>query len=74
MGLKTWGVALADAIYVGNDIPDIPCIEAAGLGVAVADAPPQVRAAADLVLTLRGGQGAVREICDLVLKAEGLRI
>lgn len=68
-----WGIALADVIYVGNDLPDITCIEAAGLGVAVADAHPQVRTAADLVLAYKGGRGAVREMCDLVLEVIGLR-
>ncbi len=55
-------------IYVGNDINDLPCFEIAGWAVAVADAYPQVIQAADYVLTKSGGRGAVRELCELVLK------
>ena len=65
-----WHVALDSLVYVGNDLPDLACMGVVGLGVAVADAHPQVRAAADLVLARRGGRGAVRELCDLVLSAE----
>jgi N-acylneuraminate cytidylyltransferase len=59
-----WHIALHEVAFVGNDLPDIACIEAAGLGVAVADAHPAVRMAADLTLRHRGGQGAIRELCD----------
>ena len=45
---------------------------AAGLGIAVADAHPLVLARADLVTRLGGGVGAVREVCDLILQAQGL--
>lgn len=55
-------------IYVGNDINDLPCFEIAGWAVAVADAYPQVIQAADYVLTKPGGRGAVRELCELILK------
>lgn len=55
-------------IYVGNDINDLECMRAAGLGVAVADAIPAILQEADLVLTRRGGHGAVRELLDGVLK------
>lgn len=55
-------------VYVGNDINDLPCFPLVGCAVAVADALPEVRRAADLVLTRNGGFGAVREICDLILK------
>ncbi len=54
---------------VGDDTPDIPMLELAQLAVAVADAHPQVRAAAHHVTQSYGGQGAVREVCDLILKA-----
>lgn len=56
--------------YVGNDINDLECIQLAGLGVAVADSHPTILAAADLVLTHSGGFGAIRELCDLILKAK----
>jgi N-acylneuraminate cytidylyltransferase len=57
-----------NVIYIGNDINDLPCFEAAGWSVAVADAFPEVIRAADYVLTTAGGQGALRELCDLILK------
>ena len=66
---REWQTSPDGIVFVGNDLPDIACMEAAGLGVAVADASPIVRAAADLTLTRNGGQGAVRELCDLVVQA-----
>ena len=56
-------------IFVGNDVNDIGCLRRAGCGVAVADAYEDARSAADLVLERRGGHGAVRELCDLVLSS-----
>jgi len=57
-----------NVVYVGNDLNDLPCFEAAGWAVAVADAYPQVLRAADFVLTKTGGHGAVRELCEIILK------
>lgn len=54
---------------VGDDTPDVPLLKAARLGVAVADAHPAVRECAHHVTRLPGGQGAVREVCDLLLQA-----
>ena len=53
--------------YVGNDVNDLECMRWAGVGVAVADAMPSVIAIADLVTERRGGFGAVRELCDLLI-------
>ncbi|MCK6566656.1 MAG: hypothetical protein DCC59_13480 [Chloroflexi bacterium] len=61
-------VRAEDVIYVGNDLNDLPCFEIAGWSVAVADAYPEVIRAADYVLTRRGGRGAIRELCEMVLK------
>ncbi len=61
------GVDPTNAIYVGNDLNDLPCFEVAGWAVAVADAVPAVRRAADHVLKAAGGHGALREVCDIVL-------
>jgi len=55
-------------VFVGNDLNDRACLDAVGCGVAVADAYPAVRRAADLVLERQGGNGAVRELCDLILE------
>jgi N-acylneuraminate cytidylyltransferase len=62
-------VRVENVVYIGNDHNDLPCFEIVGWSVAVADAFPEVIRAADHVLTRAGGQGAVRELCDLVLKS-----
>lgn len=66
---KAHGTNLDKVAYVGNDVNDIACIEAVGVGVAVADAHPMVIAIADIVTEAAGGGGAVREICDLILES-----
>ena len=58
------------ACYIGDDLPDLPAINAVGLGVAVADASAELRAAANYVTSLRGGEGAVRETIELILKSQ----
>jgi 3-deoxy-D-manno-octulosonate 8-phosphate phosphatase (KDO 8-P phosphatase) len=62
----------ADEIaYIGDDLPDVPVIRYAGLGIAVADAPEEVREASDYVTSVAGGRGAVREVVELLLKNTG---
>lgn len=61
------GLDAADVAFVGNDVNDLPVMTAVGWPIAVADARPEVRRAARLVLANPGGQGAVREVCDLIL-------
>ena len=56
---------------VGDDLVDLPIMARAGLSVAVADAVPEVLAAAHWATTNPGGRGAVRQVCDLLLKAQG---
>lgn len=64
--------APAEAIcYVGDDLPDVPVMRAVGLAVAVADAHPIAKSAADWVLSKPGGCGAVRELAERLLKAQG---
>lgn len=58
-------------IYVGNDVNDLPCFSLVGCAVVVADAHPDVLARADMILTHPGGHGAVRELCDHILKNRG---
>lgn len=69
--IATLGLGLDEVAYVGDDWPDLPAILAAGLGVAVANAHSELRQRADHVTTLAGGRGAVREVCDLLLMAQG---
>jgi len=60
-----------EVAVVGDELVDLPIMARAGLAVAVADAVPEVLAAAHWVTTNPGGRGAVREVCDLLLKAQG---
>ena len=62
----------ADEIaYIGDDIPDLACILHVGLGVAVEDAHPSVLVGANYQTFTRGGFGAVREVCDLIMQCQG---
>ena len=65
------GVAASEVAYVGDDVVDIPLMRRSGLALAVADATPDTRDAAHHVTRLPGGRGAVREVCELILKAQG---
>jgi N-acylneuraminate cytidylyltransferase len=70
--LETHHIDPAGTVYVGNDINDLPCFPLVSFAVAVADSHPEVLAQADLVLTCNGGQGAVRELCELLLRHSGV--
>jgi N-acylneuraminate cytidylyltransferase len=59
-------VAWDRTVFVGNDVNDAACLRAAGCGVVVADAHPDVQSDADIILRSDGGHGAVRELSDLV--------
>lgn len=61
------GIELAQMAHVGDDIPDIDLFDQVGVGFGVADGHPQVRVAADLVSSLPGGKGAVRELAELLM-------
>lgn len=67
--LAARGTAWADVVYVGNDVGDLACMRAVGCAVAPADAYPEVREAAHIVLEHPGGRGALRELSDLILAA-----
>jgi 3-deoxy-D-manno-octulosonate 8-phosphate phosphatase (KDO 8-P phosphatase) len=57
--------------YIGDDIVDIPVFKKVGLSVAVADASEHARKSADYISKSNGGQGAVREICEMILMVQG---
>ncbi|WP_426140182.1 KdsC family phosphatase [Pseudomonas sp. DWP3-1-2] len=57
--------------YLGDDLPDLPVIRRVGLGMAVANAADFVRQHAHGVTRVRGGEGAAREFCELILSAQG---
>jgi 3-deoxy-D-manno-octulosonate 8-phosphate phosphatase (KDO 8-P phosphatase) len=65
------GVEPGACAFVGDDLPDLPAFRVAGLRVAVANAVPEVIARADWVTQNDGGRGAVREVCEAILKARG---
>jgi 3-deoxy-D-manno-octulosonate 8-phosphate phosphatase (KDO 8-P phosphatase) len=65
------GVEAHAVAYIGDDLGDIPVLRRVGVPIAVANALPEVRACAVWVTQRAGGQGAVREVIDLVLRAQG---
>ena len=69
--LTAAGVDAGAVAFVGDDVTDIPLMRRAAFAVAVADAGDETRAAAHYVTRLPGGFGAVREVCELILKAQG---
>jgi 3-deoxy-D-manno-octulosonate 8-phosphate phosphatase (KDO 8-P phosphatase) len=60
-----------EVAVVGDDLPDLPMLARGGLAVCPADAAPEVAAVCDLILGSEGGRGAVRELAQLILKAQG---
>ena len=69
--LAAAGVSEDETAVMGDDVTDIPLMRRAVLAVAVADATEETRAHAHYVTRLPGGFGAVREVCELILKAQG---
>jgi 3-deoxy-D-manno-octulosonate 8-phosphate phosphatase (KDO 8-P phosphatase) len=69
--LKDARVPARSICYVGDDLPDLPVMRRVGLAVAVANARPEVKAAAHVVTEASGGRGAVRELAELILKTQG---
>ena len=65
------GLSADKVAYVGDDLPDLPVIRYVGFGVAVANAVDEVKQYADYVTSRRGGNGAVREVIELILKSTG---
>lgn len=69
--LVTTGFTLDQCAYVGDDILDLPIMLKVGLAIAVQDANFAVKERAHWCTSLPGGQGAVREVCDLIMQAQG---
>ena len=68
--LRQERISAEQICYVGDDLVDLPLFPLVGLAVAVANAVEDVKTRAHYVTRLPGGQGAVREVCDLLLKAQ----
>jgi 3-deoxy-D-manno-octulosonate 8-phosphate phosphatase (KDO 8-P phosphatase) len=60
-------------VYVGDDIPDLPVLKRVGFAIAVANAVDEVKQQSDLTTRAAGGCGAVREVCELLLRARAAR-
>lgn len=69
--LEKAGVTAEQTAFVGDDLPDLPVLRRAGFAVAVANAAEEVRRAADYVTSRRGGEGAVGEVIEKILKSTG---
>jgi 3-deoxy-D-manno-octulosonate 8-phosphate phosphatase (KDO 8-P phosphatase) len=65
------GIAAAQVAYVGDDLTDVVIMNRVGLGIAPSNARPEVKRSARHVTEAAGGQGAVREVCEMLLKAQG---
>lgn len=66
--VRELGLTMEQVCYIGDDLPDLPAMNAVGLSIAVADAAAELRAAAHYTTTLGGGHGAVREAIEMILK------
>ncbi len=66
------GLTLSQVAYIGDDINDLETLKAVGFSATPADGMPQVAAAVDYICQKKGGEGAVREIIEIILDAQGL--
>ena len=65
------GVTTAQCAFVGDDLPDLAVMRVVGVAVAVADAPREILAVAQITTVAKGGHGAVRELIEMILRAQG---
>lgn len=65
------GVSAEEIAAIGDDLPDLPLMKKVGISIAVADAHEIVCKNVDMVTSAKGGTGAVREVCEAILKAQG---
>ena len=69
--LQATGASESEVAYVGDDLPDLPVLQRVGFAIAVANAALEVKHAAHYVTVRTGGEGAVREVIELIVKAQG---
>ncbi len=69
--LSTGGFTPEQVAYMGDDIVDLPVLSRAGLSITVSDSHSEVLQTVDLVTKNPGGRGAVREVCEMILQAQG---
>ena len=65
------GIGLAQVGYMGDDVVDLPILRACGFSATVSDGHDEVKSRVDHVAVRGGGRGAVREVCELILRAQG---
>ena len=68
--MATFNLAPTNVAYIGDDMPDFECMDYVGFSIAVNDAHPSILKLADYTTFTRGGFGAVREVCDLIMQAQ----
>ena len=66
--IESRGIESNETVYLGNDVNDVVCFPLVACALVVEDAHPDAKARADIILTKQGGQGAVRELCDILVK------
>jgi len=59
-----------EVCYIGNDLNDLECFSEVGLSIAVSDADPRVKKKASYITKFKGGNGAIREVCEMILYAQ----
>ena len=69
--LQLSGIAASQVAYIGDDLTDVVVMNRVGLSIAPANARPEVKKEAHIVTEASGGSGAVREVCEMLLKAQG---
>ncbi len=69
---REYGVSADEIAFMGDDLPDLSLMRRVGFPIAVADAHPMIISGARMVTAAAGGKGAVREVCESILKAKGL--
>ncbi len=69
--LAHYGLSKPEVAYAGDDLPDLPLLKRAGLAIAVKNAIDKVKTVADFTTQAAGGHGAVREIAEMILTAQG---
>jgi 3-deoxy-D-manno-octulosonate 8-phosphate phosphatase (KDO 8-P phosphatase) len=70
--LDKTGVSAEEIAFIGDDLPDLALMKTIGFSIAVGDAHKMILDNADMVTSANGGHGAVREVCETILKAKGL--
>ncbi len=65
------GISHEKTAFMGDDLQDLALMRKVGISIAVADACPEVRGVANLITNAKGGRGAVREVCEAILKSQG---